>query len=228
MDPQARADIVEWDIQNWSAALAYWHRHSSLSLPKCVALEIGSRHGGLSLWLALCGATVVCSDVDGPTDAAVLKHARYGMSKRVRYERLDVMNIPYAGAFDLVVFKSVLGAVGRDGERERQRRAVHQMYHALKPGGELWFAENLIGSPVHSVLRARYVQWGQRWRYVSVADLMDFFDPFMSVSYATWGVLGVLGRTERQRSLLGRMDQMFLNACVPDHWRYIAAGVARK
>jgi SAM-dependent methyltransferase len=223
-----RGEIVEWDIENWSAALDYWRRHSRLTLSSCTALEIGSRNGGLSLWLALSGATVVCSDLEGPAESALRKHERYGVSRLITYERIDALDVPYSGAFDLVVFKSVLGGVGTGDGRERQQRAVQQMHNALKPGGELWFAENLTASPVHRALRNRYVSWGRRWRYVSPAELLEFLEPFASVTWRTTGVVGALGRSERQRTVLATLDKMFLNALVPAGWRYIAFGVARK
>jgi SAM-dependent methyltransferase len=224
----AGEDIVEWDVENWSSALDYWQRHSGLTLPACAALEIGSRNGGLSLWLALSGARVLCSDLEGPTEVAFRKHERYGVSSAITYARLDALNLPRGSAFDLVVFKSVLGGIGSGGARERQQRAVQQMHDALRPGGELWFAENLTASPVHRALRKRYVDWGQRWRYVSVDELLEFLEPFASVSWRTLGVLGAFGRNERQRTVLGMIDKLFLNALVPADWRYIAVGVARK
>jgi len=222
------ADIVEWDVANWAPALWYWTQHSALSPTGCRALEIGSRHGGLSLWLALRGAHVVCSDLDGPTDVAIEKHQRYGVSARITYEDIDALNIPYDNAFDIIVMKSVLGGVGRDGHIERQRAAVSQMYKALKPGGELWFAENLVGSPVHRALRGRFVTWGGSWRYLSIAELSSFLSPFEAARCGTRGVMGTLGRTERQREILGRLDALFFNAVVPRRWHYVAFGVARK
>jgi SAM-dependent methyltransferase len=227
-DRASRADILEWDVENWSAALDYWQQHSALTLSRSAALEIGSRHGGLSLWLALCGATVVCSDLNGPTAAAVRKHDRFGVSKSVTYERVDALNVQYTCAFDLLIFKSVLGGIGHHGDVDRQRRAVAEMYKALKPGGELWFAENLVGSPVHRVLRDRFVDWAPRWRYVSMSELVAFLEPFTSVTCRTLGVLGTFGRSERQRAVLGRIDKLVVNALVPPSWRYIAVGVARK
>jgi SAM-dependent methyltransferase len=224
----ARADIIEWDVDSWAPALDFWRNHTSLTMARTTALEIGSRHGGLSLWLALCGSTVVCSDVDGPTATAVRKHQQYGVSSRVTYEHVDALDLAYDNAFDLVVFKSVLGGIGRGADIERQRRAVRQMYGALKPGGELWFAENLVASPFHRVMRARYVTWAQRWRYVSIGELLEFLEPFASVRLHTAGVLGAFGRNERQRALLARADKLVMNALMPAAWRYIAIGVARK
>jgi 2-polyprenyl-3-methyl-5-hydroxy-6-metoxy-1,4-benzoquinol methylase len=223
----AAADILEWDVENWSQALEFWRRHSLLRLSGCEALEIGSRNGGLSLWLALSGANVVCSDVNGPTEAAKHKHQRYGVAAAVKYERVNALQIPYHQAFDVVAFKSVLGGIGAAGV-DSQRRAVQQMYQALKPRGELWFAENLIASPLHQALRGRFVKWGPSWRYVSLRELREFLSPFASVIIRATGVLGALGRNEPQRSVLARCDQRIVNRLVPPSWRYIALVVATK
>src|SRR5262245_1501654 len=112
---RAAADILEWDVENWSQALEFWPRHSLLQLSGCEALEVGSRNGGLSLWLALRGAHVVCSDVDGPTEAARHKHQQYGVAHTVTYERVNALDIPYREAFDVVAFKTVVSVICTSG-----------------------------------------------------------------------------------------------------------------
>ncbi len=221
-------EIVEWDVRNWSAALSFWRRYSSLDLSRCRALEIGSRGGGLSLWLALQGAQVVCSDVADPDETAIRKHERHGVAHLISYERIDASHIPYADYFDVVVFKSVLGAVGREGHKERQIAAIAQMHKALKPGGELYFAENLTGSWLHSLLRKRLVRWGRTWRYLTISEIAELTAPFRDVHWQTNGFLGAFGRTEGQRSALGLLDTMFFNGVTPARSRYIATGIARK
>ena len=218
-------DVLEWDIRNWSIALRFWRQHSSLDFSKCSALEVGSRGGGLSLWLALQGARVVCSDISAPAATAVRKHERYGVSHLVTYERIDALDIPYANHFDVVVFKSVLGAVA---SYDRQLRAISEMHKALKPGGELLFAENLAGSWVHQFLRRRLVRWGRTWRYVTATELTALMAPFSRVRCQTSGVLGAFGRSERQRATLGAVDDLLFNAITPARFRYIAVGVATK
>lgn len=227
LEGRALADVIEWDVRNWSRALRFWKRHSSLDISRCRALEIGSRGGGLSLWLALQGAHVVCSDVKGPNERAVEKHARYGVSRLITYECIDARDIPYANQFDLVVFKSVLGALG-SREDQGQTRAIAQMHKALKPGGELFFAENLAGSWLHVMLRRHLVSWGRRWQYVGPDEVTELMAPFADVTWAATGFLGTLGRSERQRSALALMDELLFNALVPSRWRYIGVGVARK
>jgi SAM-dependent methyltransferase len=228
MTTAALRDFLEWDVRNWAVALEFWTRHTRLDLAGCSALEVGSRHGGLSLWLATLGASVVCSDLERPTERARRKHSVAGVGSRIGYECIDATRIPYADRFDLVVFKSVLGAVGRLGGRVAQARAVGQMYKALKPGGELFFAENLVASPMHRFLRRRFVGWSASWRYVSIEEMRDFLRPFASVSYCTIGFAGVFGRTGRQRAILGTLDRALLDGMVPESWRYVIAGVARK
>jgi SAM-dependent methyltransferase len=220
------ADVIEWDVENWSTALDYWPRHTALGLRNRRVLEIGSRRGGLSLWLAANGATVVCSDVAGPAEEAMRKHWEFGVSDRVSYAAVDALRMDYAGEFDIVVFKSVLGALGSD--LRRQEAALARMHKALRPGGELWFAENLAASPVHRALRSRYVSWAGHWHYATLPELRRWLSMFPSVSMTTCGVLGALGRSERQRRTLARLDKLFLNVTAPRAWHYVAVGVARK
>jgi SAM-dependent methyltransferase len=220
-------DFLEWDVRNWSVALDFWTRHGTRPLDGARALEVGSRHGGLSLWLALQGARVVCSDVGPPSARAVRKHRAAGLSHRISYQAVDATRMPYRSAFDVVVFKSVLGAIGRGGGLPAQERAILEMHRALRPGGELLFAENLIASPVHQFLRRRFVGWSS-WRYVSVDEMRAVLAPFAHVAYCTVGFAGVFGRTGRQRHMLGSLDRAWLDGVVPERWRYVIAGIARK
>ena len=101
----------------------------------------------------------------------------------------------------MVVFKSVIGALQT---KERQLQAISEMHRVLAPGGLLLFAENLVGSQLHVRLRKRYVRWESSWRYIDIAGDLDLFDAFDEVEFETWGVFGALGRSERQRDLLGQ------------------------
>src|SRR5262249_26960153 len=136
---------------------------------------------GLSLWLALQGARVLSTDIQPPTLTAMRLHAARGVSEYIQYEWMDATRIPYTMDFDVVLFKSVLGAIGRLGGRQSQAQAISEMYKALKPGGELFFAENLIGSPLHQFCRKKFVKWGNAWRYISVEEMQEFLTPFSTV-----------------------------------------------
>ena len=222
------SDYVEWDVRNWSATLDFWQAHSTQSFAGASALEIGSRHGGLSLWLAMQGASVICSDLNGPSERAVEQHRARGVSHLVEYSALDATNTPYQEEFDIVLFKSVLGGIGGHGGRDSQRTAIREMHKALKKGGELFFAENLIASPAHQFFRGKFVPWSAKWRYVSVADMEEFLSPFSQVNLFTIGFAGAFGRNEAQRSCLGLFDKVLFDHLVPRNWKYIIAGVAKK
>src|SRR5262245_13307269 len=125
------ADFIEWDVRNWSAALDFWLSHTTQKISMCSALELGSRNGGLSLWMALQGAHVVSSDVDMPDQTALQRHQSCGVSHLIRYEAIDANNIPYNMSFDVVMFKSMLGAIGLLGGKQRQSHAVKEMHKAL-------------------------------------------------------------------------------------------------
>jgi SAM-dependent methyltransferase len=229
-----RSNFVGWDVRNWSVALDFWAAHTKQTIANCSALELGSQDGGLSLWLALQGANVVCSDVGPPSENAIRQHQASGVSHLIQYRSINAVEIPYENEFDIVMFKSVLGAVGKgrsDSEEERrarQARAMMQIYRSLKKGGELFFAENLIASPFHQFFRRRFVEWGTLWRYVSLEEMNTFLSAFSRVEYRALGFAGAFGRVEVQRNVLAMLDQAILNHVVPDSWKYIMVGVARK
>ena len=71
----AVADIVGWDIVNWSRALRFWDAHLGERGTSASCLELGSgAKGSLSLWLALRGNRVLCSDLGGVPEATRRTH----------------------------------------------------------------------------------------------------------------------------------------------------------
>jgi SAM-dependent methyltransferase len=227
MDKQLVADIIQWDVRNWSAALSFWERNVDWHrVQEC--LELGGRDGGLSLWLALKGMHVVCSDVEDNRQRAHMHHQRHTFGGSIEYAVVDALDIPYENHFDVIAFKSVLGGVGCDGRKDRQQKAVDHIYKALKPGGKLLFIENLVASPLHSFVRRKFVRWGNSWRYVTLAEMREFLRTFKNVQMGTTGVLGTFGRTERQRDVLARVDQALLNHVTPARWQYLVFGIAEK
>ena len=81
-------DIIEWDIPNWSVALQYWKKKTAHNLSLINALEVGARHGRLSLWAALNGMNVLSTDLQGPSNEAIEKHKKYNVSHVIKYEAL--------------------------------------------------------------------------------------------------------------------------------------------
>ena len=216
-------------MTNWSLALNYWLKETSINLFDCSALEIGSRNGGLSLWLALHGARVVCTDIKGPNAQAKLLHRKYGVSHLIDYHRVDASKMIFDDkTFDVVLFKSVLGDIGWNGNTRRQLKAVKEILRVLKPGGELFFAENLVASPFHQYMRNHFVEWGKSWKYLSLDELVNYFSVFTEFHYRTTGFLGAFGLTQIQKNLFGWLDRLVFNAVIPQKWQYIMIGICKK
>ncbi len=227
MDKKLLIDIIQWDVGTWSKALKYWNDKVNWSeVENC--LEVGGREGGLSLWMALKNKTVVCSDLTDTQKNAQLLHQKYGATK-VKYQDIDIKNIPYESYFDIIAVKSVLGGILRNNEEEAIRTlAIKELYKALKPGGKLLFAENLVASPLHKFLRKRNNAWSKYWHYFTADEINDLLKMFSSVQFNVTGFLAVLGRNESQRKALTMADNIIFNQIMPDHWKYLIYGVAEK
>lgn len=225
--PELLKEIVQWDVKSWSKALAFWEKNVDWSKVEN-GLELGGREGGLSLWLALKGKHTICSDLSDTKGTAEKLHIKHQVTAFISYEDIDASAIPYENHFDVIVFKSIIGGIGRNDNLEVQKKVFKEIYKALKPGGKLLFAENLVGSPIHQKLRKRYVNWGSTWRYISIDELKMFLSDFSSYELKTTGFLGTLGRSEGQRNFLAATDGLFWNHVSPANWKYIAYGVAQK
>jgi SAM-dependent methyltransferase len=223
-DPALLRDIFQWEVRTWSRALRLWEPALE-GRPAGTALAIGERDGGLSLWLALKGIAVRCTDLKPLPGTTAVLHQRHGVAHLVSYgsEDATALSAPDA-SYDIVVFKSVIGALG---DRSRQRTAIAEMHRVLKPGGVLLFAENLTGTALHGMLRKRFVQWSSYWRYLVWSADQDLFQPFASMRTMTTGLLANLGRSETQRDLLARADAV-LCPMVPKSWHCVVIGVCTK
>ncbi len=222
-------DVIGWDVANWSQALDFWQSHLQISWPSCRALELGcGEYGSLALWLASQNSSVICSSYEAVPEHIKRSHQQYGVADRIAYETIDAQAIPYRATFDLIAFKSMLGAIVREGSISIAKRVLEETYHALKPGGVLLFVENLRATAVHQFARNRAGAGLDQWRYFSIEELKDFCSPYRTVQYTTFGFLGCLGRTEKQRTVLGRIDKALCKNLVPSRWHYIMAGVAIK
>lgn len=224
--PNLINDIFQWDVKAWSTALPFWEQKIK-GIPTGKALELGGRQGGLSLWLATRGFNVICSDLSESEVTAKPLHQKYQLTS-ISYADIDATAIPFQDHFDVIVFKSIIGGIGRFGGMELQQQTFDSIYNALKPGGYLLFAENLIASPLHQFLRKKFVKWGDTWRYVSLDELRIFTKEFRNVEIHATGFKSAFGRSESQRSLFSMIDKSICNSIVPDNWKYIAYGAAQK
>jgi SAM-dependent methyltransferase len=222
-------DVLGWDVITWSAALVHWQRHATVDLTRSRALEIGAgESGGLSLWLALQGCDVLCSTPGHVGERVRVMHRRYGVGHRIRYASLDALELPDRPAFDVIAFKSVLGGIGTGEQFERQRRAIQRLHAALRPGGNLLFAENLAATRAHAALRARFGAGKDRWRYPTLREMNRLLEPFDAVRATTAGFVGSWGTNETQRRFSGAVDAFLCRWLVPASWQYVMLGVAIK
>jgi SAM-dependent methyltransferase len=227
MTKELTKDIIQWDIKSWSEALEYWDKNINWDAIQN-GLELGGREGGLSLWLALNGLTTVCSDLNDVRNSAEPLHKKYNVKHLISYQEIDATNIPYENHFDIIVFKSIIGGIGRNDNYVLQQKVFNQIHKALKPKGKLLFTENLIASPFHQGFRKKYVNWGNSWRYVSMKEMKEFLKIFSNYTIKTTGVLATFGRSESQRNMLSVIDKLILNKICPENWKYISYGIAQK
>jgi SAM-dependent methyltransferase len=220
-------DIIGWDMGNWSRALDFWRGHTALpSDGTCLELGCG-KQSSLSLWLALLGNRVVCSDSGGVAESIVEAHRRHGVADKVTYADVDARAIPYRSAFDVIVFKSMLGGI-EPASLAVARSVISGVYEALKPRGVLLFAENLSSTRLHAFTRRHFAAGKVGWLYFTRLDLEKLTDRFESLELTTFGFAGCFGRSERQRQILARLDAGLLDWAVPQSWHYIGAAIARK
>ncbi len=221
-------DVIEWDIATWRKAVQYWDRYTDEHLPDPSAktlLEIGARGGGVTLMFALKGFECTCSDKGETFEQARALHAEYGVSARVTYVDADALALPFPDAsFDAVVFKSVLGAIGRSGHDENIDAAIAELYRVLKPGGVLLFAENMRATRLHAALRRRFKRWGNSWNYATPERMRALLARFAALDLHTYGCFSCFRMdhplTRRADELLCRKD--------PSPRHYMAYGAAEK
>ena len=227
MTQELKQAILQWDVRSWQPALNYWEQQISWHQIK-TACELGARQGGLSLWLALKQIRTLCTDLSHAKQTALPLHNQYPVSAFLNYADVNATAIPFRNEFDLIVFKSILGGIGKNDQYEKQQLVMQQILQALKPGGKLLFAENLAASQMHQQLRKSFVSWGGTWRYLHLREMHKLLEPFSAYSLQTTGFLAVLGRSETQRNLLAMADAVLFNRLCPTEWHYIAYGMAEK
>lgn len=227
MNTTEAKDIIQWDVRTWSKALNYWKENTNWDRVN-KALELGAREGGLSLWLSQNNVSTICSDYTETEQRATPLHSRFDSAEKISYENIDATNIPYENHFDLIVFKSIVGGIGREDNIDIQQKVFDEIYKALKPGGTLLFAENLTATKLHQKLRARHNKWGSYWRYITLNELNSFLEAFSSYQIKTTGLLATLGRNEKQKDILARIDEICLNHITPANWHYVGYGIATK
>lgn len=228
MEKAIKKSVVQWDVTNWGRAIALWEKDLPNDLTGKKVLDIGGGGGGLSVFFALKGAEVLCTDLTlDRKKEAERNFQKQGVLGKIRYEQLDVTKMSFKKQFDIVVFKSVMGGVGWNNNYHNQELMIDNIYEALKDGGTLYFAENLTASRFHQWARRKFIEWGTSWRYVTVEEVKKLTAKFGHVSYATYGILGVFGRKTFLADVFGAIDSVF-DRFVNENKRYIISAVCKK
>ena len=222
-----KKEILQWDVETWFKVLQYWERKLNFYIVEN-ALEIGGREGGVSLWLATRGISVVCSDIRDCSDSAFKLHSKFEYSGSIKYSILDARAMEQENYYDLIIFKSVIGGVGYNNDFESQRIAFQNIHRALKPGGILLFAENLKASIFHRFFRSLFISWGNKWRYIDTNEINLFLSVFSYREINYTGFLAAFGRNENQRRIFAKMDNLVMNRLLPNRWKYVCFGIGVK
>lgn len=226
-------DIIGWDVKNWSEIIEVW-RPLLESFPKgSKALAIGERDGGLSLWLAMSGFNVICTDItDISTEASAL-HNKYLLKANISYRSLDIVNdIPLEEQFDIIIAKSVLGGLKTDRSDANtrndsaRRKAVENIYTMLKPKGFFLSAENMEGSRLLQIAR-RATNKQKGWDYLKHKELQTLFSNFTSLQIKTFGILPTFFPWQPVNSMCYMLNKNLLNS-LPANQKYIAVITAQK
>lgn len=217
-------DVLVWDVRTWAVAVDLWEESLPQGDSPLTCLEIGAGPGGPSLWLALKGHNVVCSNLTNTQAMAEPLHQKYGVSENIEYRDIDVTDVPFENHFDVVIFKSVLGGVG-----SLQTQAMTQILKSLKPGGTLLFAENIRGTVFHRLARSiAYRIRGTSWRYPTFAHMTELLAGFSTAEVRSSGFLAMFGTTESKRLALAAVDDRVFNRITPRSWKYVSYGAATK
>jgi len=228
--PGIISDAFVWDARNWSKATEFWDRQID-GLRGKKGLEIGAYKGGITLLFALNGADMTCSDTIASQDKARQFHSLYNLKRSPKYIKKDVLELDEIDQYDFVVFKSVMGEVGKNGCSENIEKAFSNIHKALKPGGKLFFCENLRASPLHMLYRKLHVSketpWRSYWNYETPAFYKNALSPFSVVAQKSYGLFGEMGKTPIVVSMLGAIGRI-IAPIVPPSARYILFCVATK
>jgi len=229
------AEIISWDVANWSHCLSYWQPWvEPLDRTSSRVLVLGERSGGISLWFALLGFDVICSDYRLPGDDVRQFHQRWLVQERVTYAAVDMFSIPFPdNHFDVVACKSVIGGLKVDYKDpstrslQGQQMAVEEVRRVLRPGGIFLGAENLVGTGLHA--GARHLRYKGRvgWRHLRLSEVRWLFGNYSVCEQLPWGFLGTHWPSRLLNRMTALMDR-YVSRWLPADSLYISFIRARK
>lgn len=221
-------DIYEWDFITWGRSINLFRNELEKYIqenPDTIALEIGSRNGGISLWLASnYNIKVLCTDLINPKENCISCRDN-NIFDNVTFESLDILNIQYADeSIDVIIFKSVIGALG---SRINQERAINEIYRVLKPGGILLFAENGKASQFHMLFRRIFNNWSKYWYYPNIDEMKFLLREYNDSRIETTGILATFFRNIWLNQFFAKLD-VILMKFIPAKFHYVLYGYAKK
>ncbi len=154
---------------------------------------------------------IICSDYNWIGSGAQIEakrlHKKYKVSDKITYEDIDATCIPYENEFDIIFFKSILGGIGRNGNVEMISKSFDSIYNALKPGGRLYYVENIRGSKILQWFRRRFSTASHNgWNYLEQQQLMQYESQFIPIRRSSFGYIACIGPNELSRNILGIID----------------------
>lgn len=219
-------DIINWDVETWKEILPFIEKqltHYDKNTAQCI--EIGSREGGISLWMAMKGYSITCSDIHYDLEEAKKLHTRYGVEQKVQYKKVDLLEWNEPETYDVIIIKSVLGALQNETAIEK---ALANVYRNLKKGGRVLFAENSKSTFAHQQFRKKFTDWGSIWYYFDKDSIQRLFKKFEEVEIQFNGLTAVFGNRVGMAKFFSRLDKYVFNKITPDRMKYMFFGSARK
>jgi hypothetical protein len=171
-------DCCGWNRKTWADAVEFAVSQLPARLDGKKVIEIGAgKNSSISPIFASKGADVLCSyygqhqqDVENGQLRVVI--TKYGLDK-ILVEARDIYNLPET--YDIIVLKSVLGGICRNGNYAKLRTVVNKLLKEnVERGGYILSLDN-----GHVGLFTRFRNlWGagkNRWTYFSRDKLLDSF-----------------------------------------------------
>jgi len=214
-------NIFKWDTENWSKTLELWRMMIYESFDGLKVLELGAGDGSLSIWTSNQGGDVICSDLSINDEKINTIKSQIVNTEKIKFESIDILDIPYTNYFDIILFKSVLGSLP---SFNKQKLAFEQIHKALKNNGKLLFCENMKSTFIHQYFRSKK-PWAYYWRYPSYNELIIMSKQFRKINYDTYGLIGA--GDFPLKTFRVKID--YLSKLIfPNKWFYIFAGVYQK
>lgn len=226
MNKKKLKDIINWDVYTWKEILPYWERQLiNHDKSTTVCIEIGAREGGISLWMALNGFKITCSDNYYDLEDAKKLHAKYKVIENIIYKKVDLLDWKEEQKYDVIIVKSVFGALQNE---IAIKEAVNNIYMNLKKGGILFFAENSKSTFFHQKLRKKFTDWGNIWFYFDEEFTKRLFEKFEVVEIKYNGVFTVFANKIGLSYVFSKFDKYVFNKITPNNVKYMLFGYAKK